>query len=396
MIQEPKRSVNLPKKQSFLLLGPRQTGKSTLIGRHFGANAWSIDLLKSELFLAYSKEPHRLRTEAEYQIEKQGKGVIIVDEVQKVPLILDEVQYLMGRHPQVQFVLTGSSARKLKRGAANLLAGRAVQRFLFPFTYREVVETESGFDLDSCLRFGMLPSLWRRDQADKIDILEAYSRMYLQEEIQAEGIARNIGGFARFLEVAASSFGEITNYSNIARECMLSARTVQSYYDILEDTLVGFRLPGWGRSVRKQLSIHPKFYFFDNGVVNGLTRQLKGDLERKRAGHLFEHWLVNEVRAALHYERAELSMHYWRTKGGSEVDLVLSHGSKPVAAIEFKYTRSMARQDFSGLKSLIEDYPGTKGYLVSDIGRPQLHDGIEALPWRDFVSETLPKLLKGR
>lgn len=265
-----KRWLKPPEKASFFLFGPRQTGKSTLIGETLKDSFWVVDLLLSEPFSKYSKYPGLFRKEALQKIEKENAGTIFVDEIQRVPALLNEIQFLMDKK-KIQFILTGSSARKLRKGGANLLGGRAVERFLFPFIFFEI---EQGFELEDILRFGSLPSIYGKSCQDKTDLLKAYTEIYLREEIQAEGIVRNLGGFSRFLDIAASQFGELVSFSNIARECQLPTRTVQSYYEILEDTLIGFRLAPWRKSLRKRLSGHPKFYLFDLGVTNAVNRHL--------------------------------------------------------------------------------------------------------------------------
>lgn len=251
------RLLKLPVDKSFFLFGPRQSGKTTLINSIFRDRVYRVNMLLSDQFFKYSKSPSQLRKEV---LEKKETIThVFVDEIQRIPELLNEIQYLIDTTP-LHFILSGSSARKLKRGQANLLGGRAVQRFLFPLMWQEVAQNAS---LTHFLRFGSLPPVFLAEkEADKIDLLKAYVDIYLREEIQAEGIVRRIGAFSRFLDMAASQFCEIVNYSTVARECQQAVMTVKTYYEILADTLIGFRLEPWRKSVRKRLSGHPKFYFF--------------------------------------------------------------------------------------------------------------------------------------
>ena len=242
------RIIQLPPKQSFFLFGPRQSGKSTLIESRFKKSIWKLDLLLSSEFFKYSQHPDLFRTEAEKKIAQNNIHTIFVDEIQRVPILLNEIQSLMSKYKDCQFILTGSSARKLKRGGANLLGGRAIVRYLFPLVYEEM----HSLNLDDILRFGTLPAIVEKSNEQKIDILSAYAHVYLKEEIQVEGVVRNVGAFGRFLDMSASQCGELVSFSTISRECYIPVRTVQSYYEILEDTLIGFRLQPWDKGLRKQ------------------------------------------------------------------------------------------------------------------------------------------------
>ena len=238
------RICQLPPNRSFFLFGPRQTGKSTLVSAAFRNNIWTRDLLLGEQYLQYSKYPELFRREALEKIEQEGIERIFIDEIQRVPLLLNEIHYLIER-TDCQFLLTGSSARKLRRGGVNLLGGRAVQRQLFPFVYSEI---SSSFSLEQVLRFGSLPGVYGREPEVMIDILRAYTETYLKEEVQFEGLVRNLGNFSRFLDLAASQSGELVSYTTIGRECQVATRTVQSFFDILEDTLIAFRMNPWRKS----------------------------------------------------------------------------------------------------------------------------------------------------
>jgi len=383
-----KRWLKLPEKTSFFLLGPRQTGKSTLIGETLESDFWTVNLLLNEPFTRYSKYPELFRKEALQKIEKERVKIIFVDEIQKVPVLLNEIQFLMDQK-KIQFILTGSSARKLRKGGANLLGGRAVERFLFPFIYFEI---EKNFELDDVLRFGSLPSVYGRSEQEKMDLLMAYTSTYLREEIQAEGIVRNLGGFSRFLDVAASQFGELVSFSNIGRECHLPTRTVQSYYEILEDTLIGLRLDPWRKSLRKRLSGHPKFYLFDLGVTNAVNRHLSAPPDNVLRGRLFEQFIIVETHRVLKYIRSEARIYYWRTNTGAEIDLVIEKQGKLRAAFEIKAKREVGGNDFSGFRSFCTDNPNVPCFLVCEADEPYQERTIEVLPWANFL-QRLPDFL---
>lgn len=376
-----KRSISLPETRSFFLFGPRQTGKSSLILDRYGAAAWTVNLLHSEDFIRYAKQPGQYRLDV---LEPYRAGIrrFILDEVQRVPDLLNEVHALLELYPAAQFILLGSSARKLKRGGANLLGGRAVQRFLHPFTRAELGER---FDLDDALRFGTLPPLLGLPAADKQDILRAYAETYLREEIQMEGLVRNLGGFYRFLEVAGSAYGELLNFSNVARECQLPVRSVQSYYEVLEDTLVGFRLMPWMKSARKRLVAHPKFYFFDTGVTNAINRRLSAPPDPRTHGRLFEQWLILETWRQLQYAGSETRLFFWRTNTGAEVDLLVERHGELIGAYEFKSAPEVGGDDFSGLRAFRGEHPDVPLSVVYRGQRAYRTDDIHVIPWQQFV-----------
>ncbi len=386
------RQCALPKHKSFFLFGPRQTGKTSLIEATFTKNVWTVDLLLNQFFLPYSKDPARFAREAIHQIEKKGVKTIVIDEVQKIPALLDEVQSLMRTH-DIRFILTGSSARKLKKGGANLLAGRAVQRYLHPLTYAEIADE---FDLERTLRLGSLPAIYGKSEEEAIDVIKTYAETYLREEIQSEGIVRNLGGFSRFLDIAAAESGEILNYSNVGREAQVNTKSIQSFYEILEDTLIGITLNPWMKSVRKRLSVHPKFYFFDTGVVNGVNRRLTASVDPVLRGRLFEQWLVLESHRMISYRMSEARLFYWRTNIGTEVDLIVEKHGKIVGAFEFKSSRSVGGHDFNGLKSFRDDMIEHKRvplYLVACIERAYEKDDMTVIPWQEFLETILPKII---
>lgn len=376
------RLVELPPRGSCFLFGPRQTGKSTLIRSILPKDSFIVDLLVHDTFLRYAKQPGRFRSEATQRI-RQGTRTIFIDEVQKVPALLDEVHGLI-EEKKVRFLLTGSSARKLKRGGANLLAGRAATRRLHPLTSFEI---GADFNLERALLFGTLPAVVAGDDSSARELLKAYAETYLKEEIQAEGVVRSLGAFARFLDVAAAQSGEILNAAAVASDAAVSARTVREYFQILEDTLVGFRLEPWRKSPRARLVGHPRFYFFDTGVTNALNRRLHADLEAPTRGRLFEQWVVTESLRLVDYRFPETRLFYWRTNHGAEVDLLFERHGKLRLAVEIKSRRTVSGADLSGLRTFAEAHPGVPRIVVATVPEPFQVDSIDVLPWRRFFEE---------
>jgi len=382
------RIVDLPASRSFFLFGPRQTGKSTLVRSRLDKASWTVDLLESDLFLRYARAPELFRREAENRITRKGVKTIFIDEVQRLPDLLNEVHLLIERHG-CRFILSGSSARKLRRGGVNLLAGRAVERQLFPFVHAEIPGT---FDLEEALRFGTLPAVHGRPDEEKADILGAYANTYLREEIQQEGLARNLGGFSRFLDVASAQCGELVNFSAFGREAGLPTRTIQSYYDILEDTLVGYRLEPVTRSARRRLVAHPKFYLFDTGVTNAVNRRLGGPPDAALRGRLFEQLIVLESMRMRSYLRSEARLFFWRTSAGAEVDLIVDRRGHPAAAIEIKAKRKIVGADLTGLRAFTDEYPRVPRVVVCEAPEPYELEDVKILPWKAFFQE-LPKFV---
>lgn len=378
------RKLVIPEKLSIFLFGPRQTGKSCLVDALFSQNIWKIDLLQSDVYLSYLKTPELFRQEAETKIAAGNIQTIIVDEVQRLPELLFEVHYLMTKHQDIRFILTGSSARKLKRGGSDMLAGRAAACYLFPFTHGELGNL---FALDDALKYGTLPPMINKEDGEKQRILSAYVETYLREEIKAEGIARNLSGFSRFLDVAASQCGELINFSAIARECRLAQRTVESYYEILEDTLIGFKLEPWHKSVRKRLSTHPKFYLFDTGVTNAINRRLTAGLDPSTRGRLFEQFIICEAYRAIKYSGSEVRMYYWRTGNGAETDLLLEKHGAIIAAIEIKSTSQVSGADCSGLRAFSEEYPSTPLFVACTAQNGYDLKGVSVVPWQEMFSK---------
>ncbi|MBI5625189.1 MAG: ATP-binding protein [Elusimicrobia bacterium] len=353
---------------SFFLFGPRGTGKSYWIRRSL-PEVKVFDLLDADVFERLLRRPRQLGEEI-----GSGDSWVVIDEVQKLPSILDEVHRLIEtRH--IRFLLTGSSARKLRRSGVNLLAGRAWEAGFFPLCAAEIPD----FDLTRYLNRGGLPRAYL--SASPKDELQTYARLYLSEEIKAEALARKIGNFARFLDVMALQNGKELHYHNIACDAGVPTRTIESYLQVLKDTLVGFELlPFAGGNKRKAIT-RSKFYFFDVGVTNALAR--RGEILPGSAlfGECFEHWLVLEVRAFLGIHRRDEGLRYWRTKTGFEVDLVVGDA----LAVEFKATRQVAERHLKGLKALREEGAVKDFVVVSLDPEPRRVDGIRILPWTKFL-----------
>ncbi len=376
-----KRSIQFNTKRSFFLFGPRQTGKSTLINLLLEKNTLVINLLHREEFLKFEKEPTLFRQEVLTHQKKYPNSWVFVDEIQKIPTLLDEIHDLI-ESKKIKFILTGSSARKLKRGGANLLAGRATTYHLFPLTFQELGDE---FDLEKALRYGTLPASYLSANDDAYDFLSSYVVTYLKEEIQEEGIVRNLGNFARFLDVVAANDGELVNFSNISRECSIPIKTVQSYYDILEDTLIAHRLLPWTRSVRKRLVVHPKYYLFDTGVTNQLSGTLYQKLNSVVRGRRFEQFIILETLRTITYAKSPLKLFFWRNNTGTEVDFILVRGEEPIAGIEIKSTPYPHLVDCTGLKALAEDYPRIRKIIVANVTRPYHLDDVEVIPWKTYM-----------
>ncbi|HOI41319.1 MAG TPA: ATP-binding protein [Elusimicrobiales bacterium] len=379
-----KRQLQLPRDKSFFLFGPRQTGKSTLLKKTFSdKESLYYDLLRTDEYTRLAANPSLFREEV--LARDENKTHVIVDEVQRVPALLNEVQSIMtspGKPPV--FCLSGSSARKLKRAQANLLAGRAWTCRLHPLTH---LECGAGFSLDKALRTGTLPSIYsEKDEESAHRSLKAYVNTYLQEEIAAEAITRNIGAFLRFLPLAAFENGRLLNYSSIAKETGISYKTVQEYFQVLQDTLVGFLLPAFSRSARKQLARHPKFYFFDTGVHRAICGKLSVPLQpgTSEYGDAFEHFVICETARLIDYAGKDHSLSFYRTKDGAEVDLVVETPAGKIFAIEIKSSRAPSSAHLRGLKSFGRDFPDASLFCVAPVPRARLLDGIKIVPWQEL------------
>lgn len=364
--------------RTFFLFGPRGTGKTTWLRQQLEDARW-YNLLHEAQLLQMLREPAQLTREVEHL--PKGSWVVI-DEVQRAPALLDEVHDLISRRSDLRFALTGSSARKLRRGQGNLLAGRALTKQFFP-----LVASEFGTEvaIDELLSYGCLPAVCaEKNLSLRVELLEAYGQTYLTEEIRAEAVVKNLSSFVRFLEVAALMNGQVTNVSAIARDAAVARPTVQGYFDVLVDTLIGTWLPAYRPRAKVKEVAHPKFYFFDAGVVRCLSRRLREPLEAAERGPLFETYLLHELRAHINDTGCGGDLAYWRTPSGTEVDFIWSRGSQRTA-IEAKATTRWRPEEARGLKEMIEQSPSTKAFAVY-LGSVALkHDGIEVLPVKQFL-----------
>ncbi len=350
---------------SFFLFGPRQVGKSTLL--HNKKLHLTIDLLDPELQLSYNKTPNLLRQQID-DLDPDGRDKILIDEIQRVPKLLDIVHALMEQRPDLQFILCGSSARKLRHGASNLLGGRALYRTMHPLTLDEL---SSDFNLQWVLSYGSLPKIYSILKQNKTkeaqDFLRAYVVTYLREEIKAEALVRNLQGFQKFLDIAVAQYSEQVNFSAVSRDCQVALSTVKEYYSILEDTLVGFFLYPYLKSVRKRMSRQPKFYFFDNGVTRALLGSLQDPPTLLEQGRLFEQWILQEIVRLNEYYQKDWKLSFWRTSHGAEVDLLISRGTRLLYAIECKFKRQPSSSDLSGLRSFHVNHPEVPCFVVSPV-----------------------------
>ena len=361
--------LNLPRGKSAFLWGPRKVGKTYWIS-HTLSGAEIIDLLKTDTLAEYISRPALLRER--YQ---NHKGLIVIDEVQKIPSILDEVHWLI-ENKGLSFLLTGSSARKVRRGHANLLGGRAWRRTMNPLSYMEVTD----FNLERIMVSGLLPPHYL--SINPVEDLRSYIADYLKEEIIAEALTQNIPAFNEFLRVAAITSSELINYVNIARETGVSHKVVRTYFDILEDTYLGFRIPPWKKSKNRRMITTEKFYLFDVGVANYLARR-QPKIGSQEFGKAFEHYILMELKAYQSYRNPDMPVTFWRTSTGREVDFIL--GDKEVA-IEIKGSSRIHEGDIGTLQALLEDGPVKKCCIVCLEKQPrQLTKNIEAVPWQMFI-----------
>jgi predicted AAA+ superfamily ATPase len=355
------------------LWGPRKVGKTTLLRQQF-PHAKFYDLLNTELKTQFLLRPARLREE----VLANKDNVVVVDEVQKVPALLDEIHWCV-ENTATTFILCGSSARKLRHGAANLLGGRAWRYELFPLTTREIGE----YNIDRILNHGLIPQHYQEAKPERS--LRGYVMDYLEQEIHAEALTRNVPAFAAFLEAVTLTHGQLINYATIARDCGVSSKTVREYYQILEDTLLGHTLPPWRKSKKRRLIETAKFYLFDPGVVRALSGMRRIQPGTEEFGRAFEHFVTEEVRAYLSYSEKYLPMTFWRTSTGLEVDLIVGNLD---LAIECKATTQVDERHTKGLRALQEDQRVKRAIVVSlDNTARQLAGGITVYPWSVFCQK---------
>lgn len=382
------RQLNLPfKKNSVFLFGPRQVGKSTLV-RHLLSieDHLEIDLLKSDVLLKYKTNPSQLRHECEFLAKGKRKFYVFIDEIQRCPELLNEAHYLIEKSGRkIRFILTGSSARKLKRSSVNMLAGRAWQFFLFPFTHIELGE---AFKFDDALVRGTLPPIISESTKDAFRTLRTYVQTYLKEEILDEALVRNIGAFSRFLDIAADQSGKIVNFSTIARDTGVSSKTIKGYYQILEDTLIAVKLEPYLKSARKRLIMHPKYYLFDIGVINAVIGRISVSSVKGTTtyGMLFEHFVILETFRLIRYAEKPYRTYHWRSSHGAEVDLIIET-LDVVWAIEIKSSPIVKSGDLTGLKSFMRDYSNAKPLCVSTCDTPYVAGEIPVIPWKSLFGK---------
>lgn len=365
--------------QSFFLFGPRGTGKTTLL-RSLWKDALWIDLLEPDVFRSFSARPERLRELLDGNPHAQ---TLVIDEIQKVPQLLSSIHAIIESGKPPQFVLTGSSTRKLRRSGVDLLAGRVLKETLHPFT---AVELGSHFNLEESLRIGLVPLVLMAQDPDAV--LKSYVGLYIREEVQMEGLVRNIGGFARFLEALSFSHASVLNISNVARECEIERKVVEGYLSILEDLLLAYRIPVFRKKTQRALVVHPKFYFFDTGVFRSLRPQGPLDRPEETAGAALEGLVAQNLMAWCDYQGQTHSLYYWRTRSGSEIDFVL-YGPDHFWALEVKNTARVRPEELSSLKSFKSDFPQCQAYFLYR-GKESLKIGdILCLPCEEFLLEFL-------
>lgn len=385
-----KRLLQLPISRSFFLFGARNTGKSTLLKHIFSIeNTLWVDLLDPEIEERYSMDPISFKHEV-LALDKKVKNIVI-DEIQKLPKLLDVVHLLIESTDKT-FILTGSSARKLKHGGANLLAGRAFVYNLYPFTH---IELGKDFNLNSALHWGTLPSVIykMKTDTDKASFLQAYAQTYLKEEIWFEQIIRKIEPFRKFLEVSAQCNGHIINLSNIANEVGVDDKTIKQYFLILEDTLIGFMLEPYHGSFRKRLHSKPKFYYFDIGVCRALKRMLSLPITKSTSyyGEVFEHFIILECVRLASYYFPEYRFSYIKTKDDIEVDLVVDRPGEKLLCIKIKSSDNIREDKLTSFAKLIKDIPNSEAICISQESRAKRFGDITVLPWQTALSRYFVK-----
>lgn len=381
----------LEKKQSLLILGPRGAGKTWYIKTLLkdSPNTLTLDLLENDVYLKYLKQPSLLRKEIEYILDKTTGLLVFIDEVQKLPVLLDEVHRTIEDFKgHCQFVLTGSSARKLRKAHANLLAGRALYIHFVPFHFREIDFVKH---LDKILQYGTLPSAFlEEDEEVVIHYLKTYTDTYLKEEIREEALSRNVADFSKFLELAAFENGSPVNYLKMGRQVGVSDNTIRTHYEILEDTLIATRVPAWTYSLKKQLTHSAKYYFFDNGLINALTGELRTELRKSsyRYGKLFENIAINEILRYNQLEGFDYSYYHYRDSKGGEIDLILQKNIKsPPIAIEIKSTDMPLEKEFPTLLSFQRENPEARLYILCNCKHSFEANGVTYLSFPGGIPE---------
>ena len=366
-----KLSLEDENNDSVFLWGARLVGKTTLLEQLYPQERY-YDLLKAREFERFLRRPSLLSEE----LESLNEGdLVIIDEIQKVPQLLDEIHTLI-HNKKIRFILSGSSPRKLIRSKANLLGGRALKKILFPLVSSEIPD----FNLIKAVNNGLIPrhyminNPWER--------FRAYIGVYLNEEIREEALSRNLKSFSRFLEVAALSNGEMIVYKNIAQDCGIDHRTVKDYFEILNDTLIGYLIPGFTATVKRRAILSPKFYFFDVGIANYLLNRKNIHPGTEIFGHSFEHLIIQEIIAYSGYTQSPENITYWRTSSGYEVDVIIGNGR---IAIEIKSTEEVKSRHLKGLKAFKEDFLHARAIIVSMDKNPRVMNGVEIIPAEQFL-----------
>ncbi len=368
-----------PPQGGYFLFGPRGTGKTTLLKQRYSEALW-VNLLEPDLFRQLSARPERLKE----MVEGAGKKVVVVDEIQKIPELIDVIHKLIEDNKDVKFILTGSSARKLKSTGAGLLGGRLAKQSLYPFM---AFELGDKFKLEQVLETGLVPVVY--SSADRAEFLKAYAAMYVKEEVQAEGLVRNIGSFSRFLESVSFSHGSELNISSVARDCQVERKTVEGFVNILEDLLIAYRIPVFRKKAKRQVVSHPKFYLFDTGLFRVLRPSGPLDDTGSIEGCALEGLVAQHLIAWCSYGGARSSVYYHETKSGSEVDFVV-YGQNSFFAIEVKNSRKVRQEDLVPLRNFIEDYPESKGIFLYR-GKEKLKiSNIYCVPVDEFLRTLEP------
>lgn len=373
-------SKPLQTERSFFLFGPRGTGKTTWLKNTF-PDSLHLDLLDSSLYTDLTANPAYIKNIIPPDCEKR----IIIDEVQRIPALLNEVHRLI-ENKQYSFILTGSSARSLRKKGTNLLGGRAFTYHMYPLT---AVELGSVFSLKTSITYGHLPSI--HTGIDREEYLRSYVQTYLREEVLQEGLTRNLGAFARFLETASFSQGSLLNVSEVAREAGLERKTVANYFSILEDLLIAYFLPVFTRRTKRRLVTHNKFYYFDTGIFQTMRPKGPLDVPEEIGGSALETLVLQELKAINEYFNFRYSIYFWRTSNGTEVDFIL-YGDKGLLAIEVKNKKRVSGKDFNALKAFQTDYPEASLFLFYTGERKEYYDSIYVLPVQEALRE-LPSLL---
>jgi len=362
--------VYKPIKESFFLFGPRGTGKTTWLKLNFPDALW-VDLLEPDSFRMYSAKAERLSELVRGNLDKK---VVVIDEVQRVPELLSVIHSLIEAKLGIQFIITGSSSRKLKRAGVNLLAGRVIKQALYPFM---AAELGRNFNLDSALKYGLLPLVVSSSDPEKT--LKTYAALYIREEVQMEGLVRNIGNFSRFLEAVSFSHGSLLNISNVARECEVERKVVEGYISILEDLLLAFRLPIFSKRAKRATISHPKFYYFDTGLFRSLRPSGPLDRPEEIEGSGLEGLVVQNLAAWNSYRGEKNKLYFWRTPSGTEVDIVV-YGEEVFWGIEVKNTSHIRNEDLKSLKTFKEDYPQSSPIFIYRGKERILKNGIMCVP----------------